>query len=693
MAHPVRAISVDQAGVAEYLGRAYAALRSGRNAEADEACQEALLLQPGQPDACHLLGLLAYAAADLDLAVEWLRQACEDEGASAHCLSDFAEICRQTGHLAEGERAARRATALAPDLAGAWNNLGIILQERLELDESRLCLERVLAIEPRNASALNNLANTCKRLGRSHEARERLHAALSVRPDYAEAYSNLSNVLCDEGDYDEAEAMGRKALELNPRLADAYLNLAGVANARHRHSEALGWLDALLAFAPAHAGGHSERARTLKALGRLDEAMDAAERAVLMAPGSAETHNALGQVFQAKGEFQPALDSYDRAVALPGSGRSEAISNRGLILAEFGRADEARAALAGAAAMFPHSAFILFNLAELTTMAPGDPLIGRMEAALAEEGRSALDRTMLHFGLGKALLDTDPAEAFRHYDEGNRLRRASFAYDPDTTDHWMAEIARVFSPDLLKARADRGARSDRPVLVVGMPRSGTTLVEQILASHPDVVGAGERITLQALASAAGFPDTFPTLADERLGAIGEAYLATLTRIAQGRKHVVDKMPANFALAGMIRLILPDARIIHCRRDPADICFSCYIKLFSEPQAFAYSQTELGRFYRASERLAAHWRAGLPASHFLEIDYEALVNDFEPQARRLLDFLGLQWDARVLGFHETLRQVRTASSLQVRQPLYRSSIGRWRRYALYLQPLLAELGRP
>jgi tetratricopeptide (TPR) repeat protein len=693
MTHPARAISPEPGRVAECLVRARAAFRSGRAGEAESACREALAIEPGQPDACYVLGLVAYGASELDLALAWLRQACESERAQAPWLSDFAEICRQAGRLSEGEPAARRAVALAPGLAAAWNNLGVILQETLELDESRLCFERVLALEPSNAAALNNLANTCKRLGRSCEAQEHLHAALSIRPDYAEAYSNLANVLSDEADYERAEAMGRKALELNPRLADAYLNLAGVATARHRHAEALGWLDALLAFAPAHAGGHAARALALTALDRLDEAIESAERAVLAAPGSPETHNARGQVFQAKGDFQSALDSYDRAAASPGPGRREAIANRAALLAEFGRADEARAALVGAAAMFPHSASILFHLAELTTLAPGDPLIGRMEAALAEEGRSARDRTTLHFGLGKALLDIDPAEAFRHYDEGNRIKRASFAYDADTTDRWMAEIAKVFSPDLLSARADQGARSERPVFVVGMPRSGTTLVEQILASHSDVAGAGERMTLQALAAAAGFPHAFPALADARLKAIGEAYLAALAPIAQGRKRVVDKMPANFALAGMIRLILPDARIIHCRRDPADLCFSCYTKLFSEPQPFAYSQIELGRFYRASERLAAHWRAALPASHFLELDYEALVTDLEPQARRLLDFLGLPWEARALKFHETSRQVRTASSLRVRQPLYRSSAGRSQKYAAYLQPLLAELSRP
>jgi tetratricopeptide (TPR) repeat protein len=692
MAYPVCAIYVDQTGVAECLVRAHAAFRSGRTVEAEAACREALAIRPGQPDACYLLGLIAVGAADLDLALAWLRQACEDERAPAPWLSDFAEICRQASRLSEGERAARRAIALAPGLAAAWNNLGVILQETLALDESRLCLERVLAIEPRNAAGLNNLANTCKRLGRSREAQEHLHAALSIRPDYAEAYSNLATVLGDEGDYEKAGAMGRKALELNPRLADAYLNLAGVATARHRHAEALGWLDALLAFAPAHAGGHAARALALTALDRLDEAIESAERAVLAAPGSPETHNARGRVFQAKGEFRLALNAYDRAVASPGPGRREAIMHRSALLVEFGQADEARAALAGATEIFPNSASILFNLAELTTLASGDPLIGRMEAALAEEGRSARDRTMLHFGLGKALLDIDPAEAFRHYDEGNRLKRASFSYDADTTDRWMAEIAKVFSRDLLTARADRGARCERPVFVVGMPRSGTTLVEQILASHSDVVGAGERMTLQALADAAGFPDAFPNLADAQLRAIGEAYLDALAPVAQGRKRVVDKMPANFALAGMIRLILPDARIIHCRRDPADVCLSCYTKLFSEPQPFAYSLTELGRFYRAGERLAAHWGATLPASHFLEVDYEALVNDFEREARRLLEFLGLPWEAQVLSFHETPRQVRTASSLQVRQPLYRSSAGRWRKHAAYLQPLLAELGR-
>jgi len=692
MTSGICASTTRQIHIEERLARAHAAWRSGQADEAEIACREVVAIWPGQADAFYLMGLLAYASGNLDRAIAQMRQACHDGRAPPHYLSDFAELCRQSGRLPEGEQAARRAVALAPNFAGAWNNLGIILQEMLKLEESKLCLERVLALEPNSAEALNNLGNTCKRLGLIREAEVRLTSAIKLKPDYAEAYSNLANLLIDQGEYDRAEAMGRKALAINPRFADAYVNLAGVETARRRYREALGWLDALLAFAPVHGRALAARALTLKELDRLDEATQAAESAILATPESPEAHDAQGQVFQAMGQFRRALECFDRAIKLPGPAQRDAISNRALLLAEFGKLAEARTAFEDAARIFPHSAPVLFNLAELRTIAPGDPLIARIEAALAHEGLSVFDRTMLHFGLGKALLDAgDAARAFRHYDEGNRLKRATFAYDADATDRWMSEIAAIFSPDLLEANANLGARSDRPVFVVGMPRSGTTLIEQILASHARVRGAGERMKLQRLANEVHFPTAFRTLPGERLRAIGDAYLGYVAPMAEGRKHVVDKMPANFALAGVIRLILPDARIIHCRRDPADTCLSCYTKLFAGQQAFAYDQTELGRFHRAYQRLTAHWRAILPPSHFLEVDYEALVDDFELQVRRMLDFLELPWDPRVLRFYETERPVRTASSSQVRQPLFRSSAGRSRRYEAQLRPLLAELG--
>jgi tetratricopeptide (TPR) repeat protein len=593
--------------VAEAIRRAQAAWARGQADEAEMACRQALAVWPGQTDATYLLGLMAYTFGNLDLAIAHVREACRAPRAPAVYFSDFAEMCRQRGLLAEGEEAARRAVALAPGFAPAWNNLGIILQEALKLDESRLSLERALALEPTNAPTHNNLANTFKRLGLASEAERRWGEALQLRPDYAEAYSNLANLMLDQGEYDRAEAMARRAIELEPRLADAYVNLAAVAAARYRHADALHVLDALLAFAPSHARALAARALALKELDRLDEALEAAKSAAIAAPESPEPHNAMGQVFQAMGEFEPALAAYDRAAALPGPAQMDAIANRGALFMEFGRKAEAMEAMEEAARAFPNSPGILFARTDLKRFAPGDPLIGKMQTLIAREGISLSDRATLHFGLGKAFLDIgDSEQAFRHYDEGNRLKRSTFAYDPDANERWMASIAEVFSAARLSAKADRGARSDLPVFVVGMPRSGTTLVEQILASHPLVHGAGELKRLQTLLD--NFPQSAASLSAAELKALGEAYLAFVTPMAAGRRHVVDKMPSNFLYAGFIRLILPEARIIHCRRDAADTCLSCYTKLFAGEQPFAYDQTELGRVHRAYQALMAHWRA-------------------------------------------------------------------------------------
>jgi tetratricopeptide (TPR) repeat protein len=687
---PSSALALD---VAATIARGRAAWQAGRADEAEMLCRQVLAVWPGQTDAAYLLGLMAYTYGNLDLAIAHVRQACEVPRAPAVYFSDLAEMLRQKGLLAEAERAARRAIAMAPDFAPAWNNLGIVLQEALKLDESRLSLERALALEGDNAQTLNNLANTLKRLGFAAQAEELWNAALKLKPDYAEVYSNLANLLLDQGEYDRAEASARRAIDLSPRLADAYVNLAATHTARHAHASAVTIIDALLAFAPRHARALAARALALKELDRLDEALEAAKRAALAAPESPEPHNALGQVYQAMSAFEPALAAYERAAALPGPAQQDAIANRGSLYMEVGRNEEALHAMEEAAKAFPNSPGVLFNQTELRRFKPGDPLIAKMQALIAREGITLSDRATLHFGLGKAFLDLGDSEAaFRHYDEGNRLKRSTFAYDPDQNERWMAGIAEVFTPALLAKKANAGARSSLPVFVVGMPRSGTTLIEQVLGSHPFVSAAGELKRLQGLVDALpNYPACVADLSAAELKALGEAYLAYAAPLAAGRWHVVDKMPSNFLVCGMIRLILPDARIIHCRRDAVDTCLSCYTKLFAGEQPFAYDQTELGRFHRAYQALMAHWRATLPASHFLEVDYEAVVDDLEREARHMLDFLRLPWNETVLRFHEMERPVRTASVNQVRQPIYRTSAGRWRKHAEQLQPLLMALG--
>jgi tetratricopeptide (TPR) repeat protein len=676
--------------IADALGRANAHWNAGQADQAELLCQRVLAAWPGQSDALHLMGLMAHAYGNLDLAIQHLRQACMAPRAPAVYSSNLAEMCRQKGLLAEGEAAGRRAVAMDTTLAGGWNNLGIILQEVGKFEESRQCLERVLTLQPHNAQAHNNLGNTCKRLGLMQQAERNWRRALTLQPNYAEPHSNLANLLSEQGEYDKAAEHARKAIELNPRLGDAYINLAGVETARQRYHEALRWLDALLAFAPMHAVALASKALALKKLDRLEEAMDAANRALAAAPDNAEAQNAQGIVLQAVGKFEAAIAAFDRAAALPGTVAEQALVNRAIAFMESGEA-----AFDHAVARFPNSASAWFNRADLTKFKENDSAIPAMQRLAARNEISRNDTMLLHFSLGKAFLDIgDSAQAFDHLNAGNRMKRASFKYDPAATTRWMQSIASVFSADLLRRLEGQGAASAMPVFVIGMPRSGTTLVEQILASHPAIHGAGELNHVQNLLSGLGeFPGCMVNIPPARLAPLGESYLAQIRKLAGKKPHVVDKMPVNFAYAGFISLVLPGARMIHCRRNPVDTCLSCYSKLFSAEQAFSYDLAELGRFHRDYQELTAHWRAVLPASRFLEVDYEAVVEDLEGQARRMLEFLGLPWDPACLAFHETKRPVRTASVNQVRQKLYKSSAGRWRQHAAQLGPLLAALDIP
>lgn len=683
-----------QLSIDEALQRAYGHWNAGQADQAELFCQRVLAAWPGQPDALHLMGIMAHAYGNLDLAIHHLRQACLAPRAPALYYSNLAEMCRQKGLLEEGEQAARRALALNPDLVAAWGNLGIILQEAGKLEESVTFLEGVAARQPGSAEAHNNLGNTLKRLGRLDLAEQHYATALSLSPNYAEAHSNLSNLLNARGLCDRAADEARLAIDLNPRLADAYLNLAAIESGRHGHAEALRWLNALLAFAPGHAGALAAQALALRHLHRLDDALVAARNAVAAAPASADAHNALGQVYQALDRFDEATECFVRAAALPGTSREVALLGRANLLAELGEKEQALAAYAEILESYPRSAAAWAGQATHRKFQPGDPGIARMEALLQPSGvQSFAERMQLHFALGKACLDAgEDDRAFHHLGEGNRMRRSGITFDIAASVRWMEGIAEVFSSALLNRFDGVGAESHLPVFILGMPRSGTTLIEQILASHPQVHGAGELSLMSALATSLGeYPAAVGRLGGEDFARIGREYLAGVEPLAGGRRHVIDKMPSNFLHAGLIRLALPNARIIHCRRDPVDTCLSCYTQLFSSEQSFAYDLAELGHFHGAYQDLMTHWRARLPGNRFIEVDYERVVDDLEGQARRLLDFLELPWDDACLRFYETRRAVRTASLGQVRQPIYKSSAGRWKRYARHLGPLLDALG--
>lgn len=361
-----------------------------------------------------------------------------------------------------------------------------------------------------------------------------------------------------------------------------------------------------------------------------------------------------------------------------------------------GRFADARRAFERAVTLSPKQPAYHRALAEAERFTENDPRLAALEALAREEETFSEDQKVeLNFALAKAYDDLKRYDdAFDRLQKANKIKRRLVPYDEVQMMNFFREITAAFTPELMEAKRGVGHPSEVPVFVVGMPRSGTSLVEQILASHPSVCGAGELTFVQDLimAGAAGpqYPSSASLLTNEALHKFGGYYSVRAGALAPQAKRIVDKLPANFRHLGLIHLALPNARIVHVRRDPIDTCFSCYSKLFLNGLNYAYDLGELGHYYKAYERLMAHWRSVLPQDALLDVQYEALVGNFADEARRLVAFCGLQWDERCLTFHETARAVRTLSGQQVRQPLFKTSIGRWRPYESRLQPLLDAL---
>jgi tetratricopeptide (TPR) repeat protein len=376
--------------------------------------------------------------------------------------------------------------------------------------------------------------------------------------------------------------------------------------------------------------------------------------------------------------------------------------NLGLGYRLVGQLDAARGAFEKAIEHDPRDTEHYFNLGEISRFASDDPHLAAMEQLAREMASLPLaSQTRLNFALAKAYDDLGRCDdAFRHLLRGNTLKRSQVHYDEAAMFAWLERIRTAFSPALLERKREAGFVSSLPVFVVGMPRSGTTLVEQILASHPAVHGAGELDDIgqeaERLRAAEGgralrYPECVPHMSGERLRGFGRTYALGLRRRAPRALRVTDKAVSQVRYLGLIHLALPEARVIYVKRNPLDTCFSCYATLFGEGQNFTYDQGELARYYRMFAEMMAYWRQVLPPERFIEVEYEAVIAGLESEARRLIAFCGLDWDPRCLDFHKTQRPVNTASAAQVRQPIYQSSRGRAEAYRKHLGPLIAALG--
>ncbi len=578
----------------------------------------------------------------------------------------------------------------------AHHHLAVALSGLERYEEAIRLYEKTLAMKPDHPEAHNNLAHSLQMLGRNEQAMAHYEKALAIKPGYVEARNNLGAMLQTLGRLAEAIPHYEMALAARPDYAAAHKNLGNVLGTLNRHQEAAVYLEQALALKPDDIEALIALGNTLLRLDQVDEAMARFERVLALNPANVDALNGLGSAVHMLGRSEEAILHYQSAIAI-NPADVEAHSKLGDTLLALGRSKDANAAMERAVALSPRKAGYYWNLANAKRFAEDDPHLAAMKALTHRLGSlNEEEQIDLHFALGKAYSDLGAhAQSFEHVLAGNILMRQRVSYDEAKALGRFEQMRDVFTTSLLTEKRGLGDPSAVPVFIVGMPRSGTTLIEQILASHPKVFGAGELREMAALAEQVNGPDgtsvpeAVPAMSGERLRRLGADYLQAIRRSAPQAERITDKMPGNFLLAGLIHLALPNARIIHACRDLRDTAFSCFSLLFTRGQVYSYDMAELGRYCCGYQKLMAHWHNVMPGA-ILDVQYERVVADLEQQARRVIAHCGLAWDAACLDFYRTQRSVRTASAAQVRQPIYHSSIGRWRPHEDSLQPLLQAL---
>ncbi len=640
----------------------------------------------------------------------------------------------QDGQLARAEHLYRETLRLRPRHADALNMLGVIACQTRNFSAGVDLLGRALALSPGHPDYHNNLGQAQLELGRAIPARASFEAAIAARPRFAEAHFNLANLLLTGGENALAEQHLRKALRARADYPDALNNLGNLLRQTGRAPEATPLFRRLVQMLPGFAPGHYNLALALQAQSLFDAAVGAFERALGLdstavpvwealgachrergaltdaekaytaalarAPERASTWTALGLTQYAQNRATEALLSFTRADALE-CNQADTLTHLGMTHAALGQREQARRHFERALSADTLCCDAYRHLSELETdSAAAAALAARIVTVIDSSALGAEQRAGLQFTLGKlydALGRHDAA--FQTYASANAFRHARVHYDADGQARYIDALIATFDSAYFARNASLGELSDAPVFIIGMPRSGTTLVEQILASHPAVFGAGELTffpeQVARLPARMQNRQPFPLCLSGNIGAslsaLAADYLALLSRLAPRARRVTDKMPYNFLYLGLIACVFPNAHIVHCRRDPMATCFSLYTHDLAGSHPYSYDLATLGSAYRGYQRLMQHWQAQL-GDRLFHLDYEQLLDRPEAEIRGLLGYLGLPWEVRCLAFHETTRTVMTASQWQVRRPLYDGAREHWQVYRQQLEPLAAALHR-
>jgi tetratricopeptide (TPR) repeat protein len=697
----LRATEIDPSLAAVWLLAARAAVHLGQYADAVTWVRRARAVDSGLKDCALVLGDALRGQEKYAEAATNYREASAADPGNAEILAKLGMVWHETGELGKARDAMQKVVGIAPDVASYRLALAAILldtKETVSIQAAEGHLRRAVEIDPYLAGVHYKMGNCLAALNKLAEAEASYVRALEDSVGAWDSRSRLGAVQHALGRFDDAARTFREVLASQPDDLTATLGLGAALQALGDYTGSVATYARAADNRPEDAEPHFALGTALMNIGNPAQAEESFERAIQLDPNRADCHVGLASALMVLGDHTRARAQVNEALRLA----PESVDALTLSATIAEHLDDHQSAMETLARVFdraPDDVNAAVCFASLARAPDQKQLaISRIERLL-EEGRvqRVTERRNLLFALGKlydAIGEWD--KAFDRYAAGNQLKPISF--DPAQHVIEVESMLRIFSAEFLATRPRASVRSDRPVFVVGMPRSGTTLVEQILSSHPQVYGAGEltdviqMVTTMhvVVGSEHRYPQCAPLISQHHLDVLAGNYLQKIAELSPDAARVVDKMPGNFMHLGLISMLFPGARVIHCMRDPMDTCLSGFFQDFSRSHPYSYELYNLGRFYRSYERVMQHWR-GVLRLPMHEVQYEQLVEDPEVVTREMLAFLGLPWDATCLRFHESGRHARTASYDQVRQPIYKTSMARWKHYEKHLEQLRSGLG--
>jgi tetratricopeptide (TPR) repeat protein len=641
--------------------RAVSFLRGGNARMTEQIARAALRDYPGEINFLTLLGAALTRQGRPADAEDYLRQVVDGDPDYAKGHEQFGATMLALGRPGEAIESFRRALELNPAFDAAHLQLGQTLLSLGREAEANEVMESFIRQKPHRKRLAE--AAELHRNGNYKEAEKIYRDILTEDPDNVSAMRLLALLAMKMEQYRDAVVLLKQVVKLAPDYRVALLDLGHAQTELHELEDAVATIERAISLDPASYGAYIALANALARSSRTGEAVAAYQKAAALRPELAGTYLGLGNVLKTLGRQNEAIDAYRKGISLQ-----------------------------------PGFAELYWSLSNLKTFRFEPDEVEAMKTELARPDLSDTVAVHFCFALGKASEDRcDYLQAFEYYDRGNGMRRMQESYDPVHTEIIGERIRAVFTKKFMEQASGVGHTAAYPIFIVGLPRSGSTLIEQILASHAQAEATHElpeggrliKFIDRRRVGRGHYPEAVTSFSAEEFAALGKRYDEETRRYRSGAPYFIDKMPNNFANLGLLSLILPNARFINAMRDPIDTCLSCYKQLFARGQSFTYDLDDLGNYYLEYRRMMDHWHAIMPG-RILDVQYENVVSDLETEVRRLLDYCGLPWDDACLDFHNTKRAIRTASSEQVRQPIYSDAVNHWKKFGNSLNPLIEIL---